>query len=115
MKLIVFFVTLMPLLITLNSYATETKCKFNSKECFTKAGYPACRNRVDIDKYYEFLNSGKKEMAEQIISDKKRCITLKGNSRVAVQYNDNNKVKIYFRGSNQSYWVINDAVYSRAK
>ena len=91
----------------------QNPCKFNSKECFTKGGYPACRSRMDLDKYYEFLNDGKDELAEQIISDKKRCVTLEPNARVAVQYIDKNRVKIYFRGSNQSYWVLREAVYSR--
>ena len=111
-KIFLFLIIFSVFLVVENSYA-QNKCKFNSRECFTKAGYPACRNRVDLDKYYEFSKDGKTEMADNIISDKKRCIILKGNARVAVQYNDNKKVKILFRGSNQSYWVINEAVYTR--
>jgi len=102
-------------LLSSYTYGTETQCKFNSKECFSKAGYIACRNRVDLDKYYEFINTDKKEIAEQMIADKDRCIIMEGNQRVAVQYNDVNKVKILFRGSNRSWWVKSDAVYSKSK
>ena len=98
--------------LCINSSFAQTKCEFNSRDCFTKAGYPACRSRMDLDKYYEFSKEGKKEMADKIISDKKRCVILAGNARVAVQYNDNNMVKILIRGSDQSYWVINEAVYT---
>jgi hypothetical protein len=102
-------------LLSSYTYGTETQCKFNSKECFSKAGYIACRNRVDLDKYYEFINTEKKEIAEQMIADKDRCIIMEGNQRVAVQYNDVNKVKILFRGSNRSWWVKSDAVYSKSQ
>ena len=112
MKYIVSFLIFF-VLIAGYSYSTETRCKFNSKQCFTKSGFPACRNRVDLDKYYEFVDTDKDEIAKQLISDKKRCILLDGNQRVAVQYNDVNKVKILFRGSNQSWWVNSDAVYSK--
>ena len=113
MKKAILLVLIGLFLSTVNNVFPQNKCSFNSKECFTKAGFPACRSRMDLDKYYEFSEDGKTELAENIISDKKRCVILDGNARVAVQYNDGNKVKIFFRGSNQSYWVINDAVYSR--
>ena len=113
MKKIIVIITIFSIFLSVqNTYAQKT-CTFNSKECFTKKGYPACRNRTDLDKYYEFKKSGKTDMAENILSDEKRCITLIGNARVALQYHANNKVKILFRGSNQSYWVINDAVYTQ--
>ena len=115
MKKTILLILFIVFLSGVNSSFAQNTCKFNSKECFTKAGYPACRSRIDLDKYYEFLNGGKEELAEQILSDKKRCLILEGNDRVAVQYNDNNKVKIFFRGSNQSYWVLNEAVYSRGR
>ncbi len=102
-------------LLSTYAYGTATSCKFNSKECFSKAGYVACRNRVDLDKYYEFINTDKKEISEQMIAEKNRCIKMDGNQRVAVQYNDGNKVKILFRGSNQTWWVRTDGVYSKAK
>ena len=95
------------------TYSTASSCKFNNRDCFSKAGYIACRNRVDLDKYYEFKNSGKNDIAEQMLADKERCITMEGNERVAVQYNDVNKVKILFRGSNQTWWVRTDGVYSK--
>ncbi len=112
MKKIFIIITIFSIFLIVENSHAQNKCKFNSRECFTKAGYPAWRNRVDLDKYYEFSKDGKTEMADNIISDKKRCIILEGNARVAVQYNDNKKVKILFRGSNQSYWVINEAVYT---
>ena len=112
-----YFVSILLIIGILFTYsqASASSCKFNSKECFSKAGYVACRNRVDLDKYYEFINTDKKEIAEQMLTDKDRCIIMEGNKRVAVQYNDVNKIKILFRGSNQSWWVRTDGVYSKAK
>ena len=113
MKKMIAFITVFSIFFSVPTIYAQKTCTFNSKECFTRKGYPACRNRTDLDKYYEFTESGKTDMAENILSDKKRCITLEGNARVALQYHHKDKVKILFRGSNQSYWVIKEAVYTR--
>ena len=110
-----YFITILLILGVFSAYtsANASSCKYNSRDCFSKAGYVACRNRVDLDKYYEFINSDKKDIAKQMTADKDRCIIMEGNKRVAVQYNDVNKVKILFRGSNLTWWVRTDGVTSQ--
>ena len=43
------------------------------------------------------MYTDKNEIAEQMLADKDRCIIMGGNKRVAVQYNDVNKIKVEFR------------------
>ena len=99
------------ILFTLIACGQEKVCDPKDKECYTKKGYPACRSRIDLDKYYEFLNTDKNSVSKEIVADTERCIYLKEGEKVVIQYSDANKMKIYFRNLEKSYWVSKEALY----
>ncbi len=101
------------LLPTQTTIAAESVCDFQHKECFTKEGYPACYKRIDLDKYYEFLDAGQNKLAEQIIYDEDRCIILKGNEKAFLQDKSKGKVKFGIRGQDRTYWALREALFSR--
>ena len=105
-------ITSIYVLFTIGACGAEKSCEPKDKECYTKVGYPACSRRIDLDKYYEFLNTDKDNISQEIISDKDRCIYLKAGEKAVILYFDANKVKIYFRGLEKSYWVSNEALYA---
>jgi hypothetical protein len=92
--------------------AEKTACEFQNRECFTEAGYPACYNKKDIQKYYEFTEGGQTALAEQLISDDTRCIKLNGNEKAAMMDKSQGFVKFVMRGSNKTLWAKREALYS---
>ena len=99
------------MLFTFSACGEEKSCGPKDKECYTKEGYPACRSRIDLDKYYEFLDTDKNSISKEIVEDKDRCINLKDGEKAVVQYSDANKMKVYFRNLEKSYWVSKEALY----
>ena len=114
MKLTNYFTLSMLTLVlpVISALALESFCEFN-RECYTRANYPACTKKIDLDKYYEFMKKDQSELAGQIISDKKKCIILSGNEFIHLVQKEGNSVKILIRGQSKTYWVSKDAVYSR--
>ncbi len=101
-------------LLPLNlAHAGKGSCKFKHRECFTEAGYPACYKRIDIEKYYQFVGENKIEMAEQIITDDKKCIKLSGNEKAFLQDKGGGYVKFGIRGQNVTFWASQDALFAR--
>lgn len=92
--------------------AEKTVCDFQNRECFTEAGYPACYNKVDIQKYYEFSEGGQSALAEGLLSDDSRCLKLKGNEKAAMMDKSQGFVKFVLRGSNKSLWAKREALYA---
>lgn len=92
--------------------AEKTACDFQNRECFTEAGYPACYNKIDIQKYYEFSEGGQTALAEEIISDDTRCLKLNGNEKAAMMDKSQGFVKFVMRGSNKTLWAKREALYS---
>ncbi|MEW6145031.1 MAG: hypothetical protein AB1598_08455 [Thermodesulfobacteriota bacterium] len=92
--------------------AEKTVCDFQNRECFTEAGYPACYNKVDIQKYYEFTEKGQTGLAEGIISDDARCVKLNGNEKAAMMDKSQGFVKFVLRGSNKTLWAKREALYA---
>jgi len=96
-----------------NSYGVKTTCDFQHRECFTEAGFPACYNKIDIEKYYQFVKEEKPEIAEQIISDDKKCVKLTGNEKAFLQDKSGGFVKFGIRGQNSTFWAKRDALFAR--
>jgi len=94
-------------------FSVETICDFQHRECFTKKGYPACYSKLDIDKYYEFLERGENELAESIISNKKKCVILEGNEKAYMQSKGSGKVKFGIRGKDKTFWALREALVSK--
>jgi len=92
--------------------AEKTACNFQNRECFTEAGYPACYNKMDIQKYYEFTEGGQTALAEQLVSDDTRCIKLNGNEKASMMDKSQGFVKFVVRGSNKTLWAKWEALYS---
>jgi hypothetical protein len=90
----------------------KTICDFQSRDCFTETGYPACYAKVDIQKYYEFTKSGQKGLADQLISDSSRCIKLNGNEKAVMMDKSSGYVKFLLRGSNKTLWAKREALYT---
>lgn len=95
-----------------NAHAEKTVCDFQNRECFTEAGYPACYNRVDIQKYYEFSDGGQTALAEGLLSDDTRCLKLNGNEKAAMMDKSQGFVKFVLRGSNKTLWAKREALYA---
>lgn len=114
-----FWVLLIPIFVALfliplkYSYAVKSTCDFQHRECFTEEGFPACYKKIDIEKYYQFIGEEKPELAEQIVSDDKKCVKLSGNQRAFLQDKSGGYVKFGIRGQNVTYWAIRDALFSR--
>ena len=68
-----------------NAFAVKSTCDFHHKECFTEAGYIACFKKIDAEKYYEFLDSGQVQLANQLRDDPGRCKVLRGNKKAFMQ------------------------------
>lgn len=117
MKLIypifIFGVLLMMVFPIQNSHAVKSTCDFQHRECFTEAGYPACYRKIDIEKYYQFVEEQKLELAESIISDEKKCIKLTGNEKAFLQDKGGGYVKFGIRGQNKTFWAKREALFAR--
>lgn len=94
------------------AHAEKTVCDFQNRECFTEAGYPACYNRVDIQKYYQFSDGGQTALAEGLLSDDTRCLKLNGNEKAAMMDKSQGFVKFVLRGSNKTLWAKREALYA---
>jgi len=92
--------------------AERTVCDFQNRECFTEAGYPACYNKIDIQKYYEFSEEGQPALAEGLLSDDTRCLKLIGNEKAAMMDKSQGFVKFVLRGSNKTLWAKREALYA---
>jgi len=92
--------------------AEKTICDFQSRDCFTEVGYPACYAKVDIQKYYQFTESGQAGLAEQLVSDSTRCIKLNGNEKATMMDKSSGYVKFVFRGGNKALWSKREALYA---
>ena len=92
--------------------AEKTVCDFQNRECFTEAGYPACYNKIDIQKYYEFSEGGQPALAEGLLSDDSRCLKLNGNEKAAMMDKSKGFVKFVLRGSNKTLWAKREALYA---
>lgn len=90
----------------------KTVCDFQNRECFTEAGYPACYNKIDVQKYYQFKEAGQGALAEQIVSDDTRCIKLNGNEKASMMDKSQGFVKFVLRGSNKTLWAKREALYA---
>lgn len=95
--------------------AVGSVCDFQHKECFTEAGYPACLKRIDVVKYYEFTETGKLELAEQLIDDPERCKKLRGNKKAFMLDKSSGYVKFGIRGENVTYWAKREALFTRSR
>lgn len=96
-----------------NTYAVKTTCDFQHRECFTEAGFPACYDKIDIEKYYQFVEEEKPEIAEQIIVDDQKCVKLTGNEKAFLQDKSGGFVKFGIRGQNATFWAKRDALFAR--
>ncbi len=92
--------------------AEKTVCDFQNRECFTEAGYPACYNKIDIQKYYEFSDGGQSALAEGLLSDDSRCLKLNGNEKAVMMDKSQGFVKFVLRGSSKSLWAKKEALYA---
>ncbi len=102
------------LLIPLDfAHAVKSTCDFQHRECFTEAGFPACYNKIDIEKYYQFVKEEKLEIAEQIITDDKKCVKLTGNEKAFLQDKSSGYVKFGIRGQNATFWAKREALFAR--
>ncbi|GEM_PF-1058957 len=90
----------------------KTVCDFQNRECFTEAGYPACYNKIDIQKYYQFTEAGQGALAEGLVSDDSRCIKLNGNEKAAMMDKSQGYVKFVLKGSNKTLWAKREALYA---
>ena len=95
------------------SLAVKSACDFRHRECFAEAGFPACNNKIDIEKYYQFIGEEKTELTESIISDDKKCIKLTGNEKVFLQDKRGGYVKFGIRGKDKTFWAKREALFSR--
>ena len=104
--------TVLALLSVEYAHSEKTICDFQNRDCFTEAGYPACYAKVDIQKYYEFSQSGQTGLADQLISDSTRCIKLNGNEKAAMMDKSSGYVKFVLRGSDKTLWAKREALYT---
>lgn len=113
--LLALFSTFCALMVlpTHNSLAVKTTCDFQHKECFTEEGFPACYKKIDIEKYYQFVEEEKPEIAEQIINDDKKCVLLTGNEKAFLQDKSSGFVKFGIRGQNATFWAKREALFAR--
>lgn len=95
------------------AYSQKSTCDFQHRECFTEQGYPACYNKIDIQKYYEFTDKGETALAEQLLSDDKRCVKLKGNEKAFMVDKSAGYVKFGIRGQDKTYWAKREALFAR--
>jgi hypothetical protein len=93
--------------------ADNTPCKLMDKECFTESGYPACKDKRAIQKYYEFVEAGSDALAQSIVEGDKGCIKLAGNEKVYMMDKSGDYVKFSFRGREGQYWAKGEAIYAK--
>ena len=98
-----------------SAFAVKSTCDFHHKECFTEAGYIACFKKIDAEKYYEFLDSGQAQLANQLRDDPGRCKVLRGNKKAFMQDKSGGYVKFGIRGENVTYWSKREALFTRSK
>ena len=96
-----------------SAYSVKSTCDFQHKECFTEAGYIACFKKIDVVKYYEFINRGEAQLAEQLRTDTKRCKVLRANKKAFMVDKGEGYVKFGIRGENVTYWAKREALYAR--
>jgi len=104
------FIVLLPIQ---DSIAVKSTCDFQHGECFTEAGFPACYKKIDIEKYYQFVEEEKPEIAEQIVNDDKKCVKLTGNEKAFLQDKGGGYVKFGIRGQNTTFWAKREALFAR--
>jgi len=95
------------------AHAVKSTCDFQHRECFTEAGFPACYKKIDIEKYYQFVKEEKLEIAEQIVTDDKKCVKLTGNEKAFLQDKGGGYVKFGIRGQNVTFWAKREALFAR--
>jgi hypothetical protein len=95
------------------AYSQKSTCDFQHRECFTEQGYTACYNKIDIQKYYEFTDKGETALAEQLVSDDKRCVKLKGNEKAFMVDKSAGYVRFGIRGQDKTYWAKREALFAR--
>jgi hypothetical protein len=98
-----------------SAYSVKSTCDFQHKECFTEAGYIACLKRVDVEKYYEFIDRGEAQLAKQLRDDPKRCKVLRANKKAFMVDKHSGFVKFGIRGENETYWAKREALFTRSK
>ncbi len=98
-----------------SAFAVKSTCDFHHTECFTEEGFIACLKRVDIEKYYEFIDSGEAELAKQLRDDPKRCKVLRANKKAFMVDKSTGFVKFGIRGENVTYWAKREALFTRSK
>jgi len=96
-----------------SAYSVKSTCDFQHRECFTEAGYIACLKKIDVVKYYEFIDSGEAQLAEQLRNDTKRCKVLRANKKVFMVDKGEGYVKFGIRGENVTYWAKREALNAR--
>ena len=106
----IFFLVLTPFEF---SHAVKSTCDYQHRECFTEAGYPACYQKIDIQKYYQFIDEQKPEIAESIISNENKCVKLKGNEKAFLQDKSGGFVKFGIRGQDVIFWAKPEALFAR--
>ena len=112
-RFLVLMIFISPVLIFIDyAHAEKSVCEFQNRECFTEAGYPACYNKIDVQKYYQFTEKGQTELAEQIVSDDTRCIKLNGNEKAAMMDKSSGFVKFTLRGTSKTLWAKREALYA---
>lgn len=115
LKLIIgsFLLVVMATIPMENANAVKSTCDFQHRECFTEAGFPACYKKIDIEKYYQFVEEEKPEIAEQIVNDDKKCVKLTGNEKAFLQDKGGGYVKFGIRGQNTTFWAKREALFAR--
>ncbi len=98
-----------------SAFAGKSTCDFHHTECFTEEGYIACLKRVDIEKYYEFLDKGEAELAKQLRDDPKLCKVLRANKKAFMVDKSAGFVKFGIRGENVTYWAKREALFTRSR
>lgn len=108
--IVLCFIMLLP---AQDSIAVKSTCDFQHRECFAEAGFPACYEKIDIEKYYQFIGEEKVELAEVIISDDNKCIKLTGNEKIFLQDKRGGYVKFGIRGKDKTFWAKREALFAR--
>lgn len=98
-----------------SAFAVKSTCDFHHTECFTEEGFTACLKMIDIDKYYEFVDKGEAELANQLRDDPERCKVLRANKKAFMIDKGAGFVKFGIRGENVTYWAKREALFTRSK
>lgn len=114
-KLLLVITVVALVLPAVKANAVKSTCDFHHKECFTEAGYIACYKKIDVEKYYEFIDSGQAQLATQLRDDPRRCKVLRGNKKAFMQDKSAGFVKFGIRGENVTYWAKREALFTRMR